>query len=141
MYLILILIKKKKYKRLNFILLIKIAGKIFSFFTLLERARKGTKTESKMHLSENEGIEANTFVVTGGLGFVGSALCLELVRRGARQVRAFDLRLTSPWSDDLKNHGVRLIQGYLFFFSLSLLLYQFPIYFLNLFLLYGIRMC
>jgi hypothetical protein len=94
-----------------------------------------------MHLSENEGIEANTFVVTGGLGFVGSALCLELVRRGARQVRAFDLRLTSPWSDDLKNHGVRLIQGFLFLFSLSLLLYQFPIYFLNLFLLYGIRMC
>lgn len=69
-----------------------------------------------MHLSENEGIEANTFVVTGGLGFVGSALCLELVRRGARQVRAFDLRLTSPWSDDLKNHGVRLIQGFLFLF-------------------------
>jgi hypothetical protein len=94
-----------------------------------------------MHLSENEGIEANTFVVTGGLGFVGSALCLELVRRGARQVRAFDLRHTSPWSDDLKNHGVRLIQGFLFLFSLSLLLYQFPIYFLNLFLLYGIRMC
>ena len=29
-----------------------------------------------MHLSENEGVEDNTFVVTGGLGFVGSALCL-----------------------------------------------------------------
>ncbi|XP_023536108.1 short-chain dehydrogenase/reductase family 42E member 1-like [Cucurbita pepo subsp. pepo] len=64
-----------------------------------------------MHLSANEGIEANTFVVTGALGFVGSALCLELVRRGALQVRAFDLRPASPWSDDLKIHGVKIIQG------------------------------
>lgn len=64
-----------------------------------------------MHLSENEGIEGNTFVVTGGLGFVGAALCLELVRRGARQVRSFDLHHSSPWSDDLKNSGVRCIQG------------------------------
>lgn len=64
-----------------------------------------------MHLSENEGIEDNTFVVTGGLGFVGAALCLELVRRGARQVRAFDFRPTSTWSDDLTAHGVRCIQG------------------------------
>ncbi|CAD5320265.1 unnamed protein product [Arabidopsis thaliana] len=64
-----------------------------------------------MHLSENEGVEGNTFVVTGGLGFVGAALCLELVRRGARQVRSFDLRHSSPWSDDLKNSGVRCIQG------------------------------
>ena len=60
-----------------------------------------------MHLSENEGIEGNTFVVSGGLGFVGSALCLELVRRGASQVRAFDLRTTSPWSQHLKNNGDR----------------------------------
>ncbi|KAB1203502.1 Short-chain dehydrogenase/reductase family 42E member 1 [Morella rubra] len=64
-----------------------------------------------MHLSENEGIEGNTFVVTGGLGFVGSALCLELVRRGARQVRVFDLRTSSPWSQGLKNQGVHCIQG------------------------------
>lgn len=64
-----------------------------------------------MHLSENEGIENNTFVVTGGLGFVGSALCLELVRRGARKVRAFDLRTESPWSNDLRRHGVDCIQG------------------------------
>ncbi|XP_041017759.1 short-chain dehydrogenase/reductase family 42E member 1 [Juglans microcarpa x Juglans regia] len=64
-----------------------------------------------MHLSENEGIEGNTFVVTGGLGFVGSALCLELVRRGARQVRAFDLRTSSPWSQHLINRGVHCIQG------------------------------
>ncbi|KAE9456810.1 hypothetical protein C3L33_11285, partial [Rhododendron williamsianum] len=35
-----------------------------------------------MHLSENEGIERKTFVVSGGLGCVGSALCLELLRRG-----------------------------------------------------------
>ncbi|EXB56270.1 Short-chain dehydrogenase/reductase family 42E member 1 [Morus notabilis] len=64
-----------------------------------------------MHLSENEGIEGNTFVVTGGLGFVGSALCLELLRRGARHVRAFDLRTTSQWSHDLLTHGVHIIQG------------------------------
>ncbi|GLT74021.1 hypothetical protein SLA2020_458420 [Shorea laevis] len=64
-----------------------------------------------MHLSENEGIEGNTFVVTGGLGFVGSALCLELVRRGARRVRSFDNKPTSPWSDNLKNQGVQCIQG------------------------------
>ena len=69
------------------------------------------KKKKKMHLSENEGIEGNTFVVTGGLGFVGSALCLELVRRGASQVRAFDLRTTSPWSQHLKNNGVRCVQG------------------------------
>ena len=69
-----------------------------------------------MHLSENEGIEGNTFVVTGGLGFVGSALCLELVRRGARQVRAFDLRTTSPWSQNLNTQGVLCVQGN---FSLS----------------------
>ncbi|KAL5707228.1 hypothetical protein ACHQM5_025304 [Ranunculus cassubicifolius] len=64
-----------------------------------------------MHLSENEGIEGNTFVITGGLGFVGSALCLELVRRGAQQVRTLDLRSSSPWSDRLKDVGVRCIQG------------------------------
>ncbi|KAJ6731224.1 putative proteinD DEPENDENT EPIMERASE/DEHYDRATASE [Salix viminalis] len=64
-----------------------------------------------MLFSQNEGIEDKTFVVTGGLGFVGSYLCLDLVRRGARQVRAFDLRPTSPWSVDLKNHGVHCIQG------------------------------
>lgn len=64
-----------------------------------------------MHLSENEGIEGKTFVVTGGLGFVGSALCLELVRRGARQVRAFDIRPESPWSHDLHHRGICFIQG------------------------------
>ncbi|KAK7283808.1 hypothetical protein RIF29_13554 [Crotalaria pallida] len=64
-----------------------------------------------MHLSESEGIEGKTFVVTGGLGFVGSALCLELVRRGARDVRAFDLRTSSPWSHTLSQNGVHCIQG------------------------------
>ncbi|XP_050229446.1 uncharacterized protein LOC126678592 [Mercurialis annua] len=64
-----------------------------------------------MHLSENEGIQGNTFAVTGGLGFVGAALCLELVRRGARQVRAFDLRTVSPWSHQLTSHGVQCILG------------------------------
>ncbi|PKI71691.1 hypothetical protein CRG98_007913 [Punica granatum] len=64
-----------------------------------------------MHLSENEGIEGGTFVVTGGLGFVGAALCKELVRRGAREVRSLDLRSTSPWSHDLLSIGVRFFQG------------------------------
>lgn len=64
-----------------------------------------------MHFTANQGIEGNTFAVTGALGFVGSALCLDLVRRGALQVRAFDLRPASPWSDDLKIHGVNIIQG------------------------------
>ncbi|KAK6116804.1 hypothetical protein DH2020_049434 [Rehmannia glutinosa] len=64
-----------------------------------------------MHLSGNEGIENKIFVVTGGLGFVGSALCLELVRRRAHQVRAFDLRPESPWSHDLRRQGVSCIQG------------------------------
>lgn len=39
-----------------------------------------------VHFSENEGIENRRFVVTGGAGFVGRALCLELVRRGAAEV-------------------------------------------------------
>lgn len=65
-----------------------------------------------MHLSENEGIEGKAFVVTGGLGFVGSALCLELIRRGAQEVRAFDLRQSSPWSHILKDKGVHCIQGW-----------------------------
>ncbi|CAL5383294.1 unnamed protein product [Camellia sinensis] len=62
-----------------------------------------------MHLSENEGIEGKTFVVAGGLGFVGSSLCLELLRRGAHQVRTFDLRTTSPCSHHLLNKGVHCI--------------------------------
>lgn len=64
-----------------------------------------------MHLSENEGIENNSFVVTGGHGFVGAALCLELVRRGARVVKAFDLRTNSPWSQDLSRKGVQFVHG------------------------------
>ena len=43
-----------------------------------------------MHLSENEGIEGVRFVVTGGQGFVGAALCLELIRRGALEVCSLD---------------------------------------------------
>ncbi|KAL1351801.1 hypothetical protein HN51_015672 [Arachis hypogaea] len=64
-----------------------------------------------MHLSENEGIEGKVFVVTGGLGFVGAALCLELIRRGAAEVRAFDLRHSSPFTHALEKKGVRFIQG------------------------------
>lgn len=64
-----------------------------------------------MHLSENEGIEGTTFLVTGGLGFVGAALCKELVRRGAAEVRSLDIRRESPWSIDLRCSGVQCIQG------------------------------
>ncbi|CAK7336744.1 unnamed protein product [Dovyalis caffra] len=64
-----------------------------------------------MLLSKNYGTEGNTFLVTSGLGFIGSALCLELVWQGVSQMRAFDLRPTSPWSDDLSNLRVHFIQG------------------------------
>ncbi|KAF6174148.1 hypothetical protein GIB67_033680 [Kingdonia uniflora] len=64
-----------------------------------------------MHLTDKVGIEGNTFLVTGGLGFVGSALCEELIRRGARKVRTLDTRTSSPWSENLKNIGVTLFQG------------------------------
>ncbi|KAL8128746.1 hypothetical protein V2J09_017901 [Rumex salicifolius] len=64
-----------------------------------------------MHLSENEGIEGKTFVVTGGLGYVGSALCLELLRRGASQVRSLDCRTHSRWSRLLTDRGVVCIHG------------------------------
>jgi nucleoside-diphosphate-sugar epimerase len=46
-----------------------------------------------MHLSANEGIEGVRFVVTGGQGFVGAALCLELLRRGAREGRSLDIKV------------------------------------------------
>lgn len=75
------------------------------------RAEKKLEESRKMDLSEKAGIEGKTFVVTGGLGFVGAALCFELVRRGALQVRTLDLRTTSPWSRLLKETGVLCIQG------------------------------
>ncbi|KAF7043123.1 hypothetical protein CFC21_052546 [Triticum aestivum] len=43
-----------------------------------------------MHLSENEGIEGVRFAMTVGQGFVGAALCLELIRRGALEVCSLD---------------------------------------------------
>lgn len=64
-----------------------------------------------MHLSENEGIEGKSFVVTGGAGFVGSALCVELIRRGATHVRAFDLVSNSSSCRRLVQNGVKCIQG------------------------------
>ncbi|CDP11032.1 unnamed protein product [Coffea canephora] len=54
-----------------------------------------------MHLTENEGIEQKRFVVTGGAGFVGSALCLELVRRRVLSIKAFDLNIHPSFSDRL----------------------------------------
>ncbi|RLM64488.1 hypothetical protein C2845_PM16G21670 [Panicum miliaceum] len=61
-----------------------------------------------MHLSANEGIEGLPFTVTGGQGFVGAALCLELLRCGAREVRSLDLRTATPWSQQLElGRGLR----------------------------------
>jgi len=74
-----------------------------------QREREGPE---KMHLSENEGIEGVRFAVTGGQGFVGAALCLELLRRGAREVRSLDLRAASTWSQQLLDAGVHIIQGH-----------------------------
>lgn len=65
----------------------------------------------KMKEDENRGIEGKVVAVTGGLGLVGSAVCLELLHRGALQVRSFDCRTTSPWSDRLKESGVHCING------------------------------
>lgn len=64
-----------------------------------------------VHLSENEGIENQVFVVTGGAGFVGAAICLELVRRGASQVRSIDCSTSSPWLPQLRHHGVVCVVG------------------------------
>lgn len=64
-----------------------------------------------VHLSENEGIEGRVFVVTGGGGHVGSLLCLELARRGAAQVRSFDIRYSGDRLAQLQEHGVKCITG------------------------------
>ncbi|MCL7027455.1 hypothetical protein MKW94_014799 [Papaver nudicaule] len=73
----------------------------------------------RLEKEEMVGIKGSEFVVIGGLGFVGSALCSELIRRGAGDVRIFDF-LAPPNStcsseshcyDDLKRIGVKIIQG------------------------------
>lgn len=65
----------------------------------------------EMYEEKNRGIEGKVVAVTGGLGLVGSNICLELLRRGALQVRSLDCRTTSPWSDRLKESGVQCING------------------------------
>ncbi|CAL9240876.1 unnamed protein product [Arabidopsis halleri] len=65
----------------------------------------------EMYEEGNRGIEGKVVAVTGGLGLVGSNVCLELLRRGALQVRSLDCRTTSPWSDRLKESGVQCING------------------------------
>ncbi|CAM6123223.1 unnamed protein product [Calypogeia fissa] len=64
-----------------------------------------------VHLSENEGIEKRRFVVTGGAGFIGRALCLELARRGAAEVRAFDRSASPEIVSLLQRHGVVCVVG------------------------------
>lgn len=64
-----------------------------------------------VQLSENEGIEGRTFVVTGGAGHVGSLLCLELARRGAGEVRSFDLCNSRERLSLLEKQGVKCIIG------------------------------
>jgi 5,10-methylene-tetrahydrofolate dehydrogenase/methenyl tetrahydrofolate cyclohydrolase len=65
-------------------------------------------------LSESEGIEGLVFVVTGGAGHVGSALCLELARRGAAEVRSFDVCTALDRLEVLRAHGIRCITGQIF---------------------------
>lgn len=65
----------------------------------------------EMNQEENIGIQGRVVAVTGGLGLVGSNVCLELLRRGALQVRSLDCRKTSPWSDHLTESGVHCING------------------------------
>ncbi|KAH7445211.1 hypothetical protein KP509_02G112700 [Ceratopteris richardii] len=62
-------------------------------------------------LSEHEGIEGQVFVVTDGLSSLGAALCLELVERGAQEVRSLDHRPTSPLHQVLLAKGVICIKG------------------------------
>ncbi|RLM80759.1 hypothetical protein C2845_PM12G25150 [Panicum miliaceum] len=88
-----------------------VAGDLCPAFVFSGHNRKHREGPEKMHLSANEGIEGVRFVVTGGQGFVGAALCLELLRRGAREVRSLDLRAASPCSQQLLDAGVRIIQG------------------------------
>ncbi|CAO2817465.1 unnamed protein product [Amaranthus hypochondriacus] len=65
-----------------------------------------------MKMKEEEGIEGKTFVVTGGLGFVGSTLCFELIRKGAHQIRILDLpSSSSPSSPLLSQPAVVCILG------------------------------
>jgi hypothetical protein len=71
----------------------------------------GTIPGEKMHLSEIKGIEGLRFTVTSGQGFVGVALCLKLLRCDAREVRSLDLHISSSWSQQLLDVGVRIIQG------------------------------
>ncbi|KAG2254484.1 hypothetical protein Bca52824_084620 [Brassica carinata] len=65
----------------------------------------------EMNQEENIGIQGKVVAVTGGFGLVGSAVCRELLRRGALQVRSLDCRKTSPWSDHLNESGVHCING------------------------------
>lgn len=71
----------------------------------------GERLERMVQLSENEGIEGRIFVVTGGAGHVGSLLCLELARRGAAEVRSFDLSNSRERLAMLTSHGVKCIKG------------------------------
>ncbi|KAJ4765042.1 Short chain dehydrogenase/reductase family 42E member 1 [Rhynchospora pubera] len=70
-----------------------------------------TNCQPREREREMKGVEGRRFVVTGGMGYVGSTLCLELLRRGAAEVRCFDFRRSSPWAPLLLDAGVRCIHG------------------------------
>ncbi len=81
-------------------------------------------------LSESEGIEGLVFVVTGGAGHVGSALCLELARRGAAEVRSFDICTALDRLEVLRAHGISCITGQSFVaVADSITRHFFPIFF------------
>lgn len=53
-------------------------------------------------------IENSRFFVTGGLGFVGSALAKRLLEEGAKEVVCFDLKQEIPWALREKKSDPRL---------------------------------
>eukprot|EP00897_Mesotaenium_endlicherianum_P005304 jgi/Mesen1/4801/ME000243S03977 len=61
-------------------------------------------------ISETEAFDSYTFLVTGGAGYVGRRLCLELALRGAKEVRCFDLSFRR--TEELQAcQVIRFIQG------------------------------
>lgn len=61
-----------------------------------------------------EKIKGSSILITGGFGFVGSALARRLLREGAREVRIFDLKqdfLTRPEMEKEKDDRLKIFIG------------------------------